>query len=79
MSQRCAAKLCPSRFYVLATFMVLLSFGRLAVGQVNPGTPAFSAYDSHAVDTINLQNLNISVKQHHRERLQLERDYCNFV
>ena len=27
--------------------------------QVNSGTPSFSAYDSHAVDTVNLQNLSL--------------------
>jgi hypothetical protein len=31
----------------------------LAQAQVQPGTPSWSAYDAHAVDTINLQNLNI--------------------
>jgi hypothetical protein len=38
-----------------------LSFARLAGGQVNPGTPSWSAYDSGQYDTINLQNLNVSV------------------
>jgi RHS repeat-associated protein len=45
-----------SRLWLLAN--VLLMAG-LAGGQVNPGTPSWSAYDSHQVDTVNLQNLNV--------------------
>jgi RHS repeat-associated protein len=45
----------------LIVLAALLCFGGLATGQVNPGTPSFSAYDSHEVDRINLQNLNILV------------------
>ena len=45
-----------SRIFALAA---LLCVAGLAGGQVNPGTPSWSAYDSHQVDTINLQNLNI--------------------
>jgi hypothetical protein len=41
--------------------ITVLFFAGLAHGQTNPGTPSFSAYDSHAIDTINLQNLNISM------------------
>jgi YD repeat-containing protein len=44
--------------YVLAAF---LSFVGAAWGQVNPGLPSFSASDSHVVDTVNLQNLSISL------------------
>jgi len=45
----------------LLLWIVVVSPGLvgLAPGQVNPGTPSFSAYDSHTFDTINLQNLNI--------------------
>jgi YD repeat-containing protein len=47
--------------WFLCVLGALLSFGVFARGQVNPGTPSWSAYDSHAVDSINLQNLNIVV------------------
>lgn len=30
-----------------------------AQGQVNPGYPSWSAYDSHEIDTVNLQDLNV--------------------
>jgi len=43
--------------YCLLSVSALLS--TLAYGQVSGGTPAFSAYDSHEVDTINLLNNNI--------------------
>jgi RHS repeat-associated protein len=50
----------PSIFCLLfASAAIFLMFGRLALGQVNPGTPSWSAYDSHLVDTVNLQNLNV--------------------
>ena len=39
--------------------MFLPAFVQPSFGQVNPGTPSWSAYDSHEIDTINLQNLNI--------------------
>jgi RHS repeat-associated protein len=45
-------------FFVLPA---LLSFAVFAGAQVNPGTPSWSAYDSGQYDTINLQNLNVSV------------------
>jgi hypothetical protein len=45
----------------LCTLITVLFFAGLAHGQTNPGMPSFSAFDSHAVDTINLQNLNISM------------------
>jgi hypothetical protein len=38
---------------------MFLCFGGLAEGQVIPGTPSFSAYDSHEVDTVNLMSNNI--------------------
>lgn len=43
---------------ILAAFIFLSGS---AGGQVNPGTPPFSSYDSHGVDTVNLQNLNVSL------------------
>ncbi len=46
---------------VLCVLVGLLSLAGLASGQINPGTPSFSAFDAHAVDTIDLQNLNISL------------------
>jgi RHS repeat-associated protein len=39
--------------------IAIVCFAGLAAAQVNPGTPSFSAYDSHLVDTVNLQNLNV--------------------
>lgn len=42
-------------------FAVFLYFARLAAAQVNPGTPSFSGYDGGKYDTINLQNLNVSL------------------
>ena len=42
-------------------FAVFLYFAGLAAAQVNPGTPAFSGYDGGQYDTINLQNLNVSL------------------
>lgn len=47
--------------FMLFAFTAFLCFAALAPGQVNPGTPSFSAYDSHQYDTINLQNLNVSL------------------
>lgn len=40
---------------------VCVSFSGLAGAQVSPGSPQFSAYDTHVADTVNLQNLNISL------------------
>jgi RHS repeat-associated protein len=48
----------PFLWFALATFFC---FAALALGQNNPGTPSFSAYDSHQYDTVNLQNLNVSL------------------
>ena len=45
-----------SLFAILALFAT-----GLAGAQVNPGTPSFSAYDSHQYDTVNLQNLSVSL------------------
>jgi hypothetical protein len=45
-------------FWLLALTSFLCSAG-LAGGQVSPGTPNFSAFDSHEVDTIDLLNNNI--------------------
>jgi len=39
----------------------LLSFAGLGWGQNNAGTPSWSAYDGGQYDTINLQNLNVSL------------------
>src|SRR5580704_3161170 len=47
-----------SRLYVSAALLCLVG---LAEGQINPGTPSFSAYDGGQYDTINLQNLNVSL------------------
>src|SRR5260370_13437417 len=44
---------------LLTTLSTFLCFAGLAAGQVTPGTPSFSAYDSHEVDTVNLMNNNI--------------------
>jgi RHS repeat-associated protein len=41
------------------TSTMLLCVAGLAAGQVTPGTPSFTAYDSHEVDTVNLMNNNI--------------------
>src|SRR5437879_3729710 len=38
---------------------LLPCFADFAAGQVTPGTPSFSAYDAHEVDTVNLMNNNI--------------------
>src|SRR5271166_5971828 len=46
------------RWCVLAT---LLSVAGLALGQPNLGMPSFSAFDAHEVDTVNLQNLNVTL------------------
>jgi hypothetical protein len=40
---------------------MLFSLPGLAAGQINPGTPSFSAYDGGPYDTINMQNLNVSL------------------
>ena len=48
-------------FFALPLLASLVSFAGLAGGQVNPGTPSFSAYDSDQYDTINLQNLNVAL------------------
>ena len=45
-------------FAFLLVVFVFLSI-ELAIAQVNPGTPSFSAYDSSQYDTVNLQNLNV--------------------
>lgn len=53
------SRLANSLRLLLCLLTSLLSFAGLAGGQVAPGTPSFSAYDTHEIDTINLQNLNI--------------------
>jgi hypothetical protein len=58
---RSVAKLFSSRLRALAALIAFCSFAELAMGQVNPGTPSFSAYDSGQYDTINLQNLNVGL------------------
>jgi RHS repeat-associated protein len=47
------------RVFQIFALAMLICVAGLALAQVSPGTPSFSAYDSHTVDTINLQNLNI--------------------
>jgi hypothetical protein len=47
-------------FLPFALAALLLICGTVAA-QVNPGHPNWSAYDSHEVDTINLQNLNVAL------------------
>jgi RHS repeat-associated protein len=49
------------RLFFLSTLAVLLCLARLGAGQTNAGTPSFSAYDGGQYDTINLQNLNVSL------------------
>lgn len=44
--------------HVLGAFV---SFAALGHAQLQPGTPSWSGYDSHAVDTINLSNLVVSL------------------
>ena len=58
MSRRLSESL-PSFLSVFIALSIFLCFAEPADGQGNPGTPSFSAYDSHEADTINLQNLNI--------------------
>ena len=57
------AKSLPSRMCVLVAFTASLSFARLAGGQVNSwyAVSGLGFYDSGQYDTINLQNLNVSV------------------
>ena len=43
----------------LGGLLTLLLCVGIARGQINPGSPSFSAYDRYAVDTVNLQNLNV--------------------
>src|SRR5713226_1554178 len=45
--------------FLLFALTSFLCFVRFAEGQVDPGVPPFSAYDSHEGDTINLMNNNI--------------------
>ena len=49
------------RLSLFLALTVSFCFAALAAGQVAPGTPNWSAYDSGAYDTINLQNLNVSL------------------
>ena len=49
------------RIFRLHVLVAFLCFAGLAGGQVNPGTPSFSAYDSQQYDTVNLQNLSVSL------------------
>ena len=46
---------------MFAVFLMLAMFTGRALAQVQPGTPSWSAYDSHAVDTVNLANLVVSL------------------
>jgi hypothetical protein len=47
--------------YSLCLLAACLSLAVVATGQINPGKPSFSAYDTHEYDTINMQNLNVSI------------------
>ncbi len=49
----------PQRLTKIFGIFAIFFFAGAVGAQVNPGTPSFSAYDSHTFDTINLQNLNI--------------------
>lgn len=49
------------RFDRLRLLAILFALVTIARGQGNPGTPSFSVYDTHGFDTINLQNLNVSL------------------
>jgi RHS repeat-associated protein len=44
----------------LSAILVLFAAG-LASAQVNPGAPSWTPFDRHSIDTVNLQNLNISL------------------
>jgi RHS repeat-associated protein len=46
---------------LLCAWVVFIFSARVAIAQVNTGTPSFSAYDSGEYDTINLQNLSVSL------------------
>lgn len=47
------------RIFLLCALGACISFAGFAGAQIAPGTPSWSAYDQHEVDTINLQNLNV--------------------
>jgi hypothetical protein len=49
------------RSCVFVALIIFPSFVGLIQAQVDTGTPSFSAYESHQVDTINLQNLAVSL------------------
>jgi hypothetical protein len=49
------------RLFLLFALTAFFCFTALAAGHFNPGTPSWSAYDSGQYDTINLQNLNVSL------------------
>ena len=59
--RKCYFLLALSRGMWAVYLVSLLSFAGHAHAQVNSGTPSFSAYDSHQYDTINLQNLNVTL------------------
>jgi hypothetical protein len=59
MERRVATSLLGlQNLYVL---FALLFLSGVAMGQVSPGTPSFSAYDAHEVDTVNLLNNNVTL------------------
>ena len=58
---RCSAKSLLSRFYVVASLFTFVSSAGIATGQVSPGLVSWSAYDGGLYDTINLQNLNVTL------------------
>jgi RHS repeat-associated protein len=48
-----------AKFCLLCGISLVAFFVSSTAGQVAPGYPSFSAYDSHEVDTVNLANLNV--------------------
>jgi hypothetical protein len=59
---RCAFASLPSPLYrFLRISAIFLFFAGLALAQVQPGTPNWSAIETHAVDSINLSNLVVSL------------------
>lgn len=61
MSHGTLASLGSSLYRPLCLLVALLTFAGLANSQANPGMPAWSAYDRHVVDSVNLQNLTVIV------------------
>jgi len=49
------------RYRFLWVLVALLTFAGVSWGQVAPGLPSLSAFDSHQVDTVNLMNGDILI------------------